>query len=80
MNDVLKSQIIDCIEETCLNELWNRYTGYLGISASTIITHQMTHCGRITPSNFEAYNKRMSKPIDQAQPIDAYFKLIDDDV
>ena len=70
MNDALKEKFVGCIEDTYLNELRNRYTGYFGISASTIITHMMTRYRRITPSDLQTCNKRMSEPIDQAQPID----------
>ena len=44
------------------------------------MTHLMTRYRRITPIDLEACNKRMSDPIDQAQPINGYFKRIDDAV
>ena len=80
MNDDLKAQIIDCIEYTYLNDLLNRYTAYLGINTSKIITHMMMRYELITLSDLEAFNKCMIKPIDQAQPIDALFKRINNDV
>ena len=39
MDDALKGQIIDTIEDTYLCEVRNKYTGYLGITTRDILDH-----------------------------------------
>ena len=37
MGDALKSIIIDTVDEVYIGELWNKYTGYLGITARDLL-------------------------------------------
>jgi hypothetical protein len=69
MDDALKTQIIDTINDTYLCELQNKYTGYLGISTRDLFDHLLDHYGKITPANIAGCKRRMNEPIDSTQPI-----------
>ena len=78
MDDALKGQIIDTIEDTYLCELRNKYTGYLGVNTRDLLDHLIDRYGKITPADLEANKMRMNEPIDATQTIDVFFKRIDD--
>jgi hypothetical protein len=74
MDDALKSQVIDTINDTYLCELRNKYTGYMGVSTRDLIDHLLDCYGKITPADIKECNSRMNNPINSTQPIDIYFK------
>jgi hypothetical protein len=78
MDDAIQSQVIDTINDTYLCELRNKYTGYLGVSTRDLFDHLLDRYGKITPHNIEECKTRMNDPIDSTQPIDIYFKKVDD--
>jgi len=78
MDDALKAQVIDTINDTYLCELRNKYTGYLGISTRDLFDHLLDRYGKITPADIEDCKRRMNDPIDATQPIDVYFQKVDD--
>jgi hypothetical protein len=78
MDDALKAQVIDSVEDTYLCELRNKYTGYLGISTRDLCDHLLDRYGKITPADIETCKQRMNEPMDATQPIDAFFQRIDD--
>jgi hypothetical protein len=80
MDDALKAQLIDAVDDTYLKEMRNKYTGYLSITTRDLIDHLLDRYGKITPADIEDCKKRMSDPLDSTQPIDIYFQRIDDSV
>ena len=80
MEDALKSIIIDAVNKVYIGKLPNKCTGYLGITARDLLDHLLGHYGRITPADVNECKKQMNAPIDATQPIDVYFKRIDDTV
>jgi hypothetical protein len=78
MKDALKTQIIDVATDTYLDELRNRYTGYLGITPRALIDHLLTQYGKITASDITNCCTKMEAPMDATRPIDIYFQIIDD--
>lgn len=80
MDEALKNQIIDAVDGAYINELRNRYTGFLGVHARDLIDHLMDRYGKITVGDLKANKERMEEPIDPSLPIDMYFKRIDDAV
>jgi hypothetical protein len=78
MDDALKALIVDTVDETYLNELRNKYTGYLGVSTRDLVDHLLDRYGKITPADIAECKSRMNDPIDPTQPIDQYFRKIDD--
>ena len=53
MDDTLKAQLIDIVNDTYLCEVRNKYTGYLGITTRDLIDHLLDHYGNITPADIE---------------------------
>ena len=80
INDLLKSHIIDAVDEVYLHEKSDKYTGYLGVSSQELIDHLLDRYGKISSADLENNKDRMAEPYDPSQPIDAYFKRIDDAV
>ena len=78
MDDALKGQVIDTIDDAYLCEMRNKYTGYLGVTTRDLLDHLIDRYGKITPADLETNKKRMNEPIDATQTIDIFFKRIDD--
>jgi hypothetical protein len=78
MDDALKAQVIDTIEDTYLNELRNKYTGYLGVSTRDLFDHLLDRYGKITPADIADCKRRINEPLDSTRPIDIYFQTIDE--
>ena len=78
MDDALKSQVIDTIQEPYIVEMRNKYTGYLGITTRDLLDHLLDRYGKSTPADIETCKQRMNEPIDSTQPIDIFFQRIDD--
>ena len=76
MDDALKGQIIDIIEDTYLCELCNKCTGYLGVTTRDLLDHLIDGYGKITTADFEANKSRLNELIDMTQTIDVFFKQI----
>jgi hypothetical protein len=60
MDDALKAQVIDTIQDTYLCEMRNKYTGYLGVTTRDLLDHLLDQYGKITPTDIEGC-KRMIK-------------------
>ena len=41
MDDALKTQVLDAVEEPYVSELRNRYTGYMGVTTRDLLDHLM---------------------------------------
>lgn len=80
MDDALKAMVIDAVGDTYICELRNKYTGYLGVTTRDLLDHLMDRYGKITAADLEDCKKMMNEPIDGTQPIDMYFKRVDDAV
>ena len=78
MDEALKNQVINSVEETYLKELKNKYTGFFGVTRCNLFGHLLDQYGKITTVNLESNNQRMNEPIDSSLPIDEYFERIYD--
>jgi hypothetical protein len=78
MDNALKSQVIDTINNTYLCELRNKYTGYMKISTRDLFDHLLDRYGKITPADIETCKRRMNEPTDSTQPTDILFQKVDD--
>lgn len=78
MDAALKAQVIDTLHDTYLCELRSKYTGYLGVTTRDLLDHLLDRYGKITPADIEACKNEMIAAMDSTQPIDMYFKRIDD--
>jgi uncharacterized protein (DUF433 family) len=70
MDDALKAQVIDTIQDAYLCEMRNKYTGYLGVTTRDLLDHLLDRYGKITPADIEDCKRKMIEPIDSTQPID----------
>jgi hypothetical protein len=77
MDDELKAQVIDTINDTYLCELHNKHTGYLGISTCNLFNLLLDGYGKITLAGIEDCKCLMNDPIDSIQPINIYFQKVD---
>ena len=78
MDTALKTQILDCIDDTYLNELRNKYTGYLGVTTRDVLDHLLDRYGKISPAGLALNDKTFNTEVDTTQPIDVYFRRIED--
>ena len=78
MDDALKTQIIDTVEDTYLCEMRHKYTGYLGVKTRDLLDHLLDRYGKITAADLAACQIRMNEPINVDLPIDVYFQKIDE--
>eukprot|EP00957_Ditylum_brightwellii_P062291 4726814-Ditylum_brightwellii.AAC.1 len=78
MDDVMKKQIQEAIEDVFLRQLRHKYSAYLSVTARDVLDHLMDSFGQIKPADLVENEVQYTKPMDISQPIDAYFAHIDD--
>jgi hypothetical protein len=78
MDDALKAQVINNIDDTYLNERQNKYTGYMGVSTRDLFDHLLDRYGKITPADIAECKRRINEALDSTHPIDIYFQTIDE--
>eukprot|EP00957_Ditylum_brightwellii_P052629 3990076-Ditylum_brightwellii.AAC.1 len=77
MDDVMKKQVQEAIEDVFLRQLRHKYSAYLGVTARDVPDHLMDRYGQIKPADQVENGVQYTKPMDISQPIDAYFARID---
>ena len=80
MDDALKTQLMDTVEEPYVRELRNRYTVYMGVPTQDLLDHLMDIYGNITAANLKANETCINEALDNSRPIDVFFQRIDDAV
>eukprot|EP00957_Ditylum_brightwellii_P130907 9985820-Ditylum_brightwellii.AAC.1 len=78
MDDVMKKQIQDAVEDVFIRQLRHKYSTYLGVTSRNVLDHLMDQYGQIKPADLVENGLNYNNPIDISQPIDAYFARIDD--
>jgi hypothetical protein len=78
MDDTLKAQVIDTIQDTYISEMRNKYTGYSGVTTRDLLDHLLDRCGKITPADIEDCKRRMNEPLDSTQPINVFSHRVDE--
>ena len=61
MDDSLNTQLLDAVEEPYVNELRNRYTGYIGVTTRDLLYHLMDRYGNITAADIKANKARINE-------------------
>ena len=74
MNDTLKAQIIEAVDEVYLAELYMNYVGYRLSSAWDMIQHLLARYANITPSDLKANKEKMEETMDPSAHFLAYVK------
>ena len=80
MDDALKTQLLDAVEEPHVSELCNIYTEYMGVTTRDLLDHIMDRYGNITAADLKANEARINEALDNSRPIDVFFQRIDDAV
>eukprot|EP00957_Ditylum_brightwellii_P206344 15347934-Ditylum_brightwellii.AAC.2 len=78
MDDALKKQTQETVDNVYIRQLRHKYSTYLGVTARDVLDHLMDWYRHIKPADLVANGKEYNKPMDISQPIDAYFACIDD--
>eukprot|EP00957_Ditylum_brightwellii_P130727 9973180-Ditylum_brightwellii.AAC.1 len=78
MDDVLKKQIQEAVDNVYICLLCHKYSAYLGVTARDVLNHLIDQYGQIKPADLVANGKEYKRPMDISQPINAYFAHIDD--
>ena len=57
VDDALKGQSIETIEDTCLCEVRNKHACYLGVTTRDLLDHLIDQDGKITPADLKTNKK-----------------------
>ena len=79
MTDVLKHEIIEAVELVYLAELQDKFTMFMYQSHHDLVQNLLKWYSRITDANLQDNKDHMDAPFSPDQPIDVFFKWIDDD-
>eukprot|EP00957_Ditylum_brightwellii_P005561 426505-Ditylum_brightwellii.AAC.1 len=77
MDDVMKKQIQEAVEDAFMRQLKQKYSAYLGVSSRDVLDHLMNRYGQIKPADLVENGINYTKHMDISQLIDAYFARID---
>eukprot|EP00957_Ditylum_brightwellii_P007470 565167-Ditylum_brightwellii.AAC.1 len=80
MQELLKVQLQEAVDDVYIRELQNKYTGYLGVSICDLINHLLDWYSKITTADIASNNEQFLEGMDMDQPINVYFTKIDDSV
>ena len=80
MDDALKTQLLDAVEEPYVSELCNRYTVYMGVTTRYLLDHLMDQYGNITAADHKANKARINEALDHSILNDVFFQRIYDAV
>ena len=73
MDDALKTQFLDAVEDPYVSELCNRYTGYMGVTTRDLLDHLMDRYGNIMAADLKSNEARINEELDNTRPINAFF-------
>ena len=80
MDDALKTQLLDAVEDLYVSELRNWYTGYMGVTTRNLLYHLMYWYGNIMAAYLKYNEARINKAFYHSLPINVFFQHIDDSV
>ena len=78
MDDALKNQLLDAVEDPYVSKLRNRYTKYMGVMTRNLLYHLMDWYGNITAADFKANEARINEAFDHSRTTDVFSQRIDD--
>jgi hypothetical protein len=73
-----KKIIIDAFEDQYLNALSDKIVGYAKCTSLQLLTHILTYCAMIDPTELTQNYERLNTPYDPNQPIKNLFQQIQD--
>ena len=66
MDDALKTQLLDAVEDPYVSELRNRYTGYIVVTTRDLLDHLMYRYSNITTADLKANEARIKEALDNS--------------
>eukprot|EP00957_Ditylum_brightwellii_P051483 3903229-Ditylum_brightwellii.AAC.1 len=80
MQELLKAQIHEAVDDVYIRQLKNKYIGHLGVSICDLLDHLLDQYGKITTADIASDNEQFLERLSMDQPIDVYFTKIDDSI
>ena len=78
MENTLKNQLVNAIDEIYIKDLQDRVTGFSTRSVRDIIQYLYQPYGSVTPAQLTADDERFRAPYDGSTDLEAYFNGIGD--
>ena len=78
MDNALKKQLVNAIDDIYIKELRNRVTGFATHSVRDILQYLYRTYGSVTPTQLTANDERFRAPYDGSTDLEAYFSGIND--
>ena len=78
VDDALKNQLVNAIDDIYIKYLWDRVTGFATRSVRDILQYLYRTYGSVTPAQLTANDERFRAPYDGSTDLEAYFNGIND--
>ena len=78
VEQALKTQVIEAVEEIYIQSLRNKYVGYANVTTKELLDHLYSSYANITPSTLLENDKKMRDPLDPSQPLDTFFARMEE--
>ena len=78
VEQALKTQLIEAVDEVYIQSLRNKYVGYTNVSTLDLLNHLYDSYANITPSVLLENDRKMREPLDPSQPLDTFFARIEE--
>jgi hypothetical protein len=78
VDQAFKKMIIDAFEDQYLNALSDEIISYMNCTSLQLLTHLLTYCALIAPTELTQNYERLNTPYGPNQPIDNIFQQIQD--
>jgi hypothetical protein len=78
VDQAIKKLIIESFDDAYLNALSDEIVGYANCTSLQLLTHLLTYCAMIAPTELTHNYERLNTPYDPNQPIEMLFQQIQD--
>jgi hypothetical protein len=78
VDQAVKKLIIESFDDAYLNALSDEIVGYANCKSLQLLTHLLTYCAMIAPTELTHNYERLNTPYDPNQPIETLFQQIQD--
>jgi hypothetical protein len=78
VDQAIKNVIIESFDDAHLNALSDKIVGYANCTSLQLLTHILTYCAMIAPTELTQNYERLNTSYDPNQPIETLFKQIQD--
>jgi hypothetical protein len=78
VDQAVKKLILEAFDDAYLNALSDEIVGYANCTSLDLLTHLLTFCAMIAPTELTQNYERLNTPYDPNQPIETLFQQIQD--